>query len=276
MSVNLNIDYIITSDKILNFINKLKNSKIVYIKTDFIKNRNNNIVTINNWRNMNTIINLKTIEILVTGHSAYPIGHEELDILNYPNLKLWICQNKNIEHPKLKSIPIGITNKDEPNSIIHKIIGNTDVIYKILKQPKNTKNLAYLNITASTFSSERENIINLYKNKSWVTYEGINKSIDGHKNFIKQIYNHKFIFAPRGVGIDTHRLWESLYLNSIPIVKKHIGMEEFYDLPILFVDNWDNITEEYLNNKYYEINCKSFILDKINIEYWYKFIKHIN
>ena len=184
-------------------------------------------------------------------------------------------QNKNLNHPKLKSIPIGITNKDEPTVAVCKIIGNTDVIYKILKQPKNIKNLVYLNIKTITFSSERENIVNLYKNKPWVTYEIGNKSIDGHKNFIEQIYNHKFVFAPRGVGIDTHRLWESLYLNSIPIVKKHFGMEEFYDLPILFVDSWDNITEEYLNDKYNEITSKSFNLDKLSIEYWYKLLSKL-
>ena len=37
-----------TSDKILNFVNNLNNDNIEYIKTDFIKRRNKNIITLQN------------------------------------------------------------------------------------------------------------------------------------------------------------------------------------------------------------------------------------
>ena len=47
----------------------------------------------------------------------------------------------NIRHPKCIALPLGITNKDEKNSEIHKIIGNTDTIYNISKTPKNIKKL---------------------------------------------------------------------------------------------------------------------------------------
>lgn len=87
-----------------------------------------------------------------------------------------------------------------------------------------------------------------------------------------QMYSHKFVFSPRGNGIDTHRMWESLYLRSIPIVKKCLAMEQFYDLPILFVEDWDNITEDYLNNKYIEIMNKEYPLYKLNINYWLNYI----
>ena len=95
-----------------------------------------------------------------------------------------------------------------------------------------------------------------------------------HREFLKQIYSHKFVFAPRGNGIDTHRLWESLYLRTIPIVKKSIAMEDFYDLPILFVDDWDNITEDFLNQKYDEIINEKYPLEKLKIDYWFKLIEN--
>jgi hypothetical protein len=221
---------------------------------------------------MNTMIDIKKVNILITGHSDYSIDITENNILNNDTLKLWLCQNKNIRHHKLFSIPIGITNNNEPNSQIHKIIGNTDIIYTISKTMKSIKNLVYLNITPDTYPQERTEIIHLYKDKNWVTYEPPNVSVYGHYNFLKNIYQHKFVFAPRGNGIDTHRLWESLYLRSIPIVKKCIGMEDFYDLPILFVDNWNDLTEEYLENKYDEIMSKDYNLEKLKIDYWIQFI----
>ena len=92
----------ITSDKILNSVKLLNNPKIKYIKTDFIKKRQHPyLIKMINWRDFNEIIDLRNINILITGHSDYPIDQRELNILNLPNLKLWICQNKNINHPKL-------------------------------------------------------------------------------------------------------------------------------------------------------------------------------
>jgi len=69
-------------------------------------------------------------------------------------------------------------------------------------------------------------------------------------NFLHKVNNHNFVFSTRWNGIDTHRLWESLYLRTIPIVKRCIGMEDFNDLPILFIKNWEDITEDYLNEQY--------------------------
>jgi hypothetical protein len=268
-------DDFITSDKILNFCNNNSCKELYYIKTDFIKYRHNNSINMYNWRNFNKTIDAKDIKFLISGHSDYEISERELDILNNQNLQIWFCQNKNIQHEKLFSIPIGITNKDEPNSYIHEVLGNTDRLFTISKTPKQIKNLVYLNCTISTYPNEREKIYELYKNENWVTNGIKDVSEDGHYNFLNEIYSHKFVFAPRGNGIDTHRLWESLYLRSIPIVKKCIGMEDFYDLPILFVDDWENITEDFLNKKYEEIMSKEYPLEKLKISYWIDLISNI-
>lgn len=267
---------LITHEKIFRFCNDKKNEILQYIKTDFIKNRNSNIVTISNWRDLNKKIDLNKIQILISGHSDYEISYNELDILNNNNLKIWIAENKNLQHSKLFSLPIGLNNKEEPNSYIHDLIGNLQKnIPLISKTPKNIKNLVYMNFSIETFPYERQKVYDLYKNESWVTNDVYEISENGHINFLNKIYSHKFIFAPRGNGIDTHRLWESLYLRSIPIVKKCIGMEDFYDLPILFVDDWENITEDFLNEKYEEIISKEYPLYKLKIGYWFEKITNI-
>lgn len=272
-------DHFITTDKIYNhYKNYYKNNKkIRYIKTDFIKNRyNNDIIQIKKWNRVEPTedININNLDVIITGHSDYDISNNELPIINKDNIIKWFSVNMNIKHPKCTSIPLGITNKDE-NTNIHKIIGNYDKIYNISRKPKSYKNLAYLNINVNTFPEERNKVYNTYKNKHWVTLDEPKISVNGHESYLNNIYSHKFIFAPRGNGIDTHRIWESLYLRSIPIVKKCIGMEQFYDLPILFVDNWDNITEEYLHNKYNEIMNKKYPLYKLNIDYWKNIISTV-
>ena len=100
---------------------------------------------------------------------------------------MWICQNRNVSHPKLISIPIGITNYDEPNSKIHKIIGNTNKLYNIAQQSKNIENLVYLNITVKNFPKERKKIVSLYSDKKWVTFDKPDQTNMGHTNFINKI-----------------------------------------------------------------------------------------
>jgi hypothetical protein len=187
-------DMIITSDKILNFVKSLNNPDIIYIKTDFIKDRNNLLVKQSNWRDFDITYDLSNIKILVTGHSDYEINENELDIINSSNLKLWLCQNKNYNHPKLLSIPIGLTNW-QADSEIHKIFGNLDIVYDISKTKKEIINLVYLNFSPWTYPLEREKVINLYSTKNWVTCEETIYSHECRYNFLHKVNNHKFVFA---------------------------------------------------------------------------------
>ena len=59
---------------------------------------------------------------------------------------------------------------------------------------------------------------------------------------MEDLSKHKFCISPPGNGVDCHRTWECLYLGVIPIVEKSPHMSYFDDLPILFVDNYDNIS----------------------------------
>ena len=147
---------IVTSDKIYSYVRSLNTPRIGYVKTDFINDKPaiSMQVTLRDWRDINDTFDLTKIEVLVTGHSDYSIDESELPILNLPNLRAWYCANKNVRHPKLHSIPLGITNKDEPKTRgLHKIIGNTERLACIAVEPKMSppKNIAYLNVVFSNY-----------------------------------------------------------------------------------------------------------------------------
>ena len=91
--------------------------------------------------------------------------------------------------------------------------------------------------------------------------------------YIEDLSIHKFCISPEGNGVDCHRTWECLYLSVIPIIKKSTCMSHFDDLPILFVDNYDVISVEYLNKKYEDFQKIKFNFDKLSISYWKKKIK---
>ena len=154
---------------------------------------------------------------------------------------------------KTSPIPIGLEN-DYWNRT------NITTIKQYASNPK--KNLLYLNVSLNT-SSNRPNIMNLLVDKGFEK----NNKLDWN-NYIKDLSTYKFCISPNGNGIDCHRTWECLYLGVIPIIEKSIHMDHFSDLPILFVDSYDIISTEYLNDKLNEFQKKSFNLDKLYIPYW--------
>ena len=42
--------------------------------------------------------------------------------------------------------------------------------------------------------------------------------------------NFTFIYSPEGTGIDCHRTWEALYLNTIPIMKRNHLFRDLFDV----------------------------------------------
>ena len=95
--------------------------------------------------------------------------------------------------------------------------------------------------------------------------------------YLDQLSRYKFCICPPGNGIDCHRTWECLYLGVIPIVYYHCHNLQFLDLPILIINDWDIITDEYLVGIYNEFQKKKFNFDKLDITYWDKLInKSIN
>jgi len=52
--------------------------------------------------------------------------------------------------------------------------------------------------------------------------------------------DYKYVAAIRGNGVDTHRLWESLYRGSFPILKADEWSQSLtkYELPIQLVQDW--------------------------------------
>ncbi|GAG08179.1 unnamed protein product, partial [marine sediment metagenome] len=78
----------------------------------------------------------------------------------------------------------------------------------------------------------------------------------------------KFCISPPGGGIDCHRIWEAICLDTIPIVLKNIAFKQFRHLPILFIDSWEQISNEFLEKKYEEFSQKTFNTDLCYMDYW--------
>lgn len=182
---------------------------------------------------------------------------------NIPNNVIkWYAQNVNVGNVKLESIPIGIENG--------RWIGKTGKLIKmveLLKKPRKYINLVYLNCNIKTNSEKRQVVYDLFERTPWVTAER-GKNGQDVMGYFYNVYNHKFVISPEGNGIDTHRTWECLYMGTIPIEKRNINNQFYNDLPICFVDEWEDITEEFLTNEWKRIKNSTWNIEKLNFTYW--------
>lgn len=233
---------------------------IVFCKTDFI----------NEFYGQN-------IENFITHNSDYHITDEVVKL--GPKFKKWFCQNKDTNNKNIHSIPIGLENF-EPHFGSESKFGKysslpkdaplkKEYIYKLSCNENEHKNLIYMNFNCNTRPYERNIVKNYFNQFKWVT----KKDNIPWKEYYNDIINSKFVISPRGNGVDCHRIWESLYLRTIPIVKKECYMEEFSDLPILFIDSWEQITEAFLLQNYEEMKYKLYNIDKLKMSYWENLIK---
>lgn len=249
---------IITGDRLLAL--DTGNKRIAYIKTDVLYNER--AMT---WRNKPH--SHRPADVWITGHSDYEISSHIFETYQH-SCDRWFCVNKNTDDPKLHALPLGITN-DCNDSPIHGILGNIQQMIGVMNMPKENKYLMYMNFNISNYPMERGYVHNLFRNTSWTKTDVCIYNAQSRLKFLREIRNSKFVICPRGNGIDTHRLWETLYMGSIPIVLRHIALDDFDDLPILFIDHWDQITEEFLECEYNRIIQRTdWNYDKLRLGYW--------
>lgn len=53
-----------------------------------------------------------------------------------------------------------------------------------------------------------------------------------------------FVPCPRGNGLDTHRIWEALYLGAVPVVLNSDRFTALDGWPVLFIEEWKDIIEK--------------------------------
>lgn len=174
--------------------------------------------------------------ILIVHSSNKPFIVEYLGYLfNYVNHIF--STNCLINHPKMTCLPIGfIDDKYKPHNKFE----------EILNKKYNKDILLYCNFSIETNRIKRIDCLNNFLNKNWTLKEKNLQSED----FYKKIARSKYVLSPEGTFIDCHRIYESIYLNSIPIIKK-TQLDYFYiKLPILIVNDWSDVNKEFLETNY--------------------------
>jgi len=209
---------------------------------------------------------------LVLGHSDLMTDSRIISFLRIFGVSHVFGQNTISLLGKSTSLPLGLTN-DCDDSPVHRILGNTQ---HIIRAHQSTNFLSsytgtiYVNFTAKNNEAVRKMILNLLPAIENVVRGEMIFSESGRIKYLSNLRTNSFVLCPEGNGVDTHRLWETLYMGGIPIVQKNVYLESLLnDLPVVQVDHWDQLRDpQFLYEQWWLIQDQTHNLDSLKLKYW--------
>ena len=202
--------------------------------------------------------------VLVSHNSDDSIPGPFAHFLDDESLIMWFGTNYDgTLHPKLQPIPFGAASRHWPN-------GDLSILLEIKKLPLPRTHFAYLNYSYQTCFTERWPLLKQLA-KAPFCYRSPRVPF---KDYLFDLASSHFSISPRGIALETFRLWESLYLGTIPIVKTSSLDGLYADLPIVIVNDWSEVTEEFLKAKQEEMKKNTFAMEKLSMNYWTQLIRN--
>ncbi len=202
---------------------------------------------------------------LITHNSDINLTQE---LYNFSDEKIitWFAQNLCLKKTNtLLPLPIGLENlRYLKNGILKD--------FKSIFPVKNRFILSSFN--EWTNPSERINLLNLsteIDNIDIINYLN-------HKDYVEGLSAYMYNLCPVGNGSDTHRLWESLMVGTIPIMIKSDFSLNFLDIgiPILLVNEWNdlkNLDMDYLYENFTNLSGKETTSKYVSFSFWEKYLK---
>ncbi len=223
--------------------------------------------------------------ILVTGDSDLSVNRESLGnslekLLDNPLIVAWYAQNRDHDHPKLYSLPIGINIHNQWTNPLQWGGGFILPAFQELQLKTIAESAKPLNGRESKIFCNWH--FSLDRADRRVLSEVIDQSVCYFQKEPIPMADtwelqsqYQFVLSPHGAGLDCHRTWEALILGCIPIVKVAKLNDLFTDLPAIAVQDWRQITPAFLAENLQLIRNKTINTEKLFMSHWRKKLKQL-
>lgn len=205
-------------------------------------------------------INART---LVTGNS----DQNFVETVELPSsVSLWLCQNNAVLNmERVRTLPIGIENLRLGRSGLTKYFQpyrETARIDRVLVPPMSPTNV--IRFPTIFEAMKRPDLFE------------VRRTLVAEKEYFSMTRDYRFILCLEGNGFENHRIWETLYQGSFPVMfNSHWSNSlKYLCLPILFIDSLDEINMDLLKDFAYRNS--DFLpnrLDTLWIPYWKRIIQ---
>lgn len=178
-------------------------------------------------------------------------------------IKKWYSINVATSDNQLFSLPMGLAGSYSKKNLHFDDFPDLNPSKFFNKSSVNM----YINFQVNTNFKERAPLLKAFRNYDWVFIDS--PSLD-KAQYLKNLQEFAFVLCPWGNGVDNHRIWETLYAGSIPVVKYHQTFSHLESLPIYFVNNYREINKENLTSWYKNNDINKFNIEKLDFTWWEK------
>lgn len=208
--------------------------------------------------------------IMVTaGEYRDSVKEEYMHELDDPRIIAWFSVHASpVKHPKFFMLPLGIYQDKKFYAPRARL---TEQFAQWRRAPKT--GLLYSNYgDIRGMKPERAEVGSIFDDAPFCYKAGERLPF---LEYMREMSRFKFTLSPRGYGPDSYRNWEAMLVGSIPVIKS-THMDSLYeDLPVLIINDWNDVTEKFLLNKYEEMTAKKYSIEKLFMEYWWNKIKAV-
>lgn len=210
-----------------------------------------------NWGAFSEFVPNRTVDWVRNWTAFFGTSKDELlRYLGHVNTSaVFTVTHQFIDHPKVFSVPLGLKYPNIPEAFYETSLPNrTNLLFMAISDFGGRPSIAQ-RIT-SNFNGT---VQNHYR--------------DG-TDYFRELRASKFMVCPSGLGWDTYRAWESLVMGTIPVLETYGRQDGFYrtfdDLPVLWVDHYDNVTPSLLEEAYPRIlrGARSYKFEKLTNWWW--------
>jgi len=224
---------------------------------------------------------IKVPYLLVSDTADDPItpGRWTNYMLGSSQLWRWWAVDNEMAHPKLDSIPIGVSDNLEPpgkvrmpeSVVFH---ANLTRYLETLRAAQAQPKQQWLMMQMSDTHPERRRVRHAFR--GWRGEGAVQLTPDTQRKltarqFLLEMGRHRFVLSPRGNGVDAHRTWEALLVGAIPVVR-HTALHPLYErLPVLVVADWPDVTPQLLREFYanYTRRRELYDYDRLFADHWF-------
>lgn len=269
---------IISSDGYLEICKRIPS--VLYTKRDFL-------FIEGTWRNVYVESALRSVKSNQIKHIV--VGHSDISTTRVDLLRAYFMEgiqsisgvNVNGYKTRLNTFPMGVTPL-EPKSPLHTILSESKHFLRARSSTEldhKYQGNFYANFSTRKNVRVRKPLVNLLESLGGrVRIEEPAYTEKGRINNLRRARESTFTLCPEGNGVDTHRLWETLYMGGTPVVVKNRRYFSLYSqFPIVILDSWDQLLDKDLMCKlWHQLDDFEWDTARLSLSYWAERIKQIS
>ncbi len=265
----LNSGEVLKSDGYLNFCDGSKD--YTYRKRDYIFKSGT-------WRGV--VQKPEFLEFKKSKARGLVVGHSDIHTSRLHQLLLRTIGVKKMWGTNLDpvpgfsfSLPLGISNAEQ-FSVAHSISSDLETLIEVVSGSEfcQTYNPSvYVNMTVRNNTNARGALLKALEDSAYeVTINSPSISPEGMQSYLRNMRETALTPCPEGNGVDTHRLWECLYVGGTPVVLKNSSMDGLYSkLPVVVLKSWSEIRDkDRMEQLWHEARSKAWQKAILSLSFW--------